>query len=148
MTKLKTLNDRDMITLSGNFSTMQGFIDAVTSGVSSLASRMTTVESAASTNASAISALASRVTTAESTISSHSSSISSLNTDVTSLKAWRAAKATASPDVSTVVSVATAVITLGLNCPTAAGINTLFATVMTEVNGLKAILRSREILAT
>jgi len=64
-----------------------------------------------------------------------------------SLETWRADKATARANVSTSFSVPTAVITLGLNAPTAAGINSIVNTIMGEVNGIYAILRSREIMA-
>lgn len=111
-----------------------------TSTTAALATRVTTAEGNITTNTSNISSLTTRMTSAE-------TAATSLTGRVVSLEAWRAAKATASADVSTSYSVPTAVITLGLNCPTAAGINSIVGTIMGEVNGIKAILRSREILA-
>jgi len=86
------------------------------------------------------------VSSINSSISDHTASITSISADVASLKTWRADKVS-SPDVSTSYSVPTAVITLGLNCPTAAGINSIISTIMTEINSLKASLRTREIFS-
>lgn len=116
-------------------------VTATEGSITSLLSRMTSGEGS-------ITSLLSRMTTAEGTISSHTTTIGSHTTDINALKTWRAAKATASPDVSTSFSVATDVITLGLAAPRASSINSIVATIMGEINGLKAILRSREILAT
>jgi len=93
--------------------------------------------------------LASRVTAVESGLltKASTSSVTTLASRVTSLETWRAAKAPASPNVSTSYSVATSPISLGTNAPTAAGVNTLINTIMGEVNGIKQILRDREILA-
>ncbi len=174
--KRKFLDQIDYGLIAGNFTTIQTFINfstdtmssllsrvgsvenvggglsawagGINTSVSSILSRLTTAEgnitsmlSRLSTAEGSITSLLSRVTTAESTIGSHT-------TDINALKAWRAAKATASPDVSTSFSVATDVITLGLAAPRASSINSIISTIMGEINGIKAILRSREILAT
>lgn len=85
-------------------------------------------------------------TNLEARMSSCDTTLSSLTTRMGSLEAWRAAKVS-SPDVSTSVSVPTAIITLGLNCPTVAGINALGSTIMSEINAIKAALRTREIFS-
>lgn len=153
--KKRLLNISDWNTIATNFSSIQTYMDTSASGINNLLSRMTSAEgnitsmlSRLSTAEGSITSLLSRMTAAEGSISSHTTTIGSHTTDINALKAWRAAKATASPDVSTSFSVATDVITLGLAAPRASSINSIVATIMGEINGLKAILRSREILAT
>lgn len=103
--------------------------------ISSLKSRMTAAEGsiAGYVNVSVTNALATRMSTAEGKI--------------VSLESWRAAKAPAKANVPTNYSVPTAVITLGLNAPTAAGINSVVNTIMGEINGIYQVLRDREIMA-
>lgn len=70
-----------------------------------------------------------------------SSRMDAAEASISSLNAWRANKATVPADASTSVSIPTAVITLGLNAPTAAGLASLFSAVISDINALKAICR-------
>jgi len=68
--------------------------------------------------------------------------MASAESAISSLSSWRSNKATVPADASTSVTIPTAVITLGLNAPTAAGLASLFAGVITDINALKAICRN------
>lgn len=72
----------------------------------------------------------------------------SLETRLTSLETWRGAKASAISDAPTSTTIATAVITLGLNAPTAASIESAFNAVNSKINSILGAMRTREIVAT
>lgn len=94
----------------------------------------------------------------ESRISENEGDISALKSRATSLETWRGNKYSAianETNMTVSTSIGTAVITLGLNAPTAASIETNFNAVKTEINNVKAkvntvlsALREREIIAT
>ena len=125
-----------------------------THAISDVTSLQSSLDAKASTSAlttalagkadtSVTSGLNTRLTSAETTLST----LSTANTRLTSLETWRGAKAAAKSNVTTSYSVPTAVITLGLNAPTAAGINSIVNTIMGEINGIYDVLRTREIMA-
>jgi len=108
-----------------------------THAISDITNLQTSLDAKASTS-SLTSGLAGKTDTATTT---------SLASRVTSLETWRGAKAAAKSNVTTSYSVPTAVITLGLNAPTASGINSIINTIMAEINGIYDVLRTREIMA-
>lgn len=115
--------------------TLQAFMSACTATMNSITSRVGALEAVAP-NAY------------ESRVSALETASGAQNARITSIEAWRAAKAPASADVPTNFAVQTDVITLGLTAPRASSINAIINTIMGEVNGIKAILRAREIMAT
>lgn len=100
--------------------------------------------------------LISRCGTLETTVSGIQSSINGYGTRIGSLETWRSNRSSAIPNqtnMSVSTTIGTAVITLGLNAPTASSIETNINAVKTEINTVKSAinsilsaLRSREII--
>lgn len=87
-------------------------------------------------------------TQAISTVTDLQTTLTGHDTRISSLELWRSSKAAASANIGTTTNLPTAIITLGLNAPTAAGIESEFNALKTQINTIKGILRTREILAS